>query len=193
MSIHPTAVIHHTAVIYDGVIIMENAYIGPFCVIGAPPEMRQSTESKGVFIGANTRLEKAVVVDGGCQKMTIIECDCMIMSGAHIGHDASIAARVTISPKAVIGGHVRIEEEANIGMLAGIHQHQVIGFRAMVGGGAFVSRLDPLWQETYVWPYHTYAGVPAKCIGRNRKYADVDEQQLHAAMLKHIEIVAPET
>lgn len=187
--IHPTAVVHPTAVIYDEVWIGENVYIGPFCVIGAPAEKRGSTSSFGVSIHAGTRLEKAVVVDSGSQKTTSIGPNCMLMSGVYVGHDCLIGQCVTISPKAVIGGHVVVFSDANIGMNAGIHQYQVIGKGAMIGANSFVTRLLSADSSTYVWPYMTYVGVPAKVIGRNKRYSDIGAEDLHRANLQYIDYV----
>lgn len=189
MSVDPTAYVHPTAVIFDNVSIGANSYVGPFCVIGAPPEMRKKHESLGVVIGQNVRLEKAVVVDAGTKNSTVVMDDCMIMSGAHIGHDCIIAYGVTISPKAVVGGHVVVGAEANIGMNVGIHQHQIIGRGSMIGGNSFVTRLDSYQADTYIWPYSTYAGTPARLIGQNRKFSDLDPELIHAARLEYIEQV----
>lgn len=190
MSVDPTAYVHPTAVIFDNVSIGANSYIGPFCVIGAPPEKRLCNQSHGVIIGDNTRLEKAVVVDSGAERLTIIGNNCMLMSGAHVGHDCYIGHGVTISPKAVIGGHVSLGDECNIGMSAGIHQYQVIGTHSMIGANSFVTRLDAFISDTYIWPYSTYVGSPAKLVGRNKRYKDVSEELINAEMLEFIDFMA---
>ena len=60
--------IHPTALIADNVLIGENIYIGPYCVIGFPPEWKgYETQSKGVVIGDGVRLTGLVTVDAGVE------------------------------------------------------------------------------------------------------------------------------
>ena len=160
--IHPTAFVHPTAVIYEGVIIGADVYIGPYCVINAPPEVRGYQGSgQGVIIGARTRLEKHVVVDSGSNELTVVDVDCILMSGVHIGHDCYIQQGSTISAHACLAGHVQVCEYATIGINASIHQHQTIGAYAMVGAGCVVARSSSVPRLAKV------VGNPARIIGRN--------------------------
>lgn len=157
--------IHPSATIYPNVTIHPTAYIGPGCVIGAPPEIRGNTIAGfGVVIDEGARLEKNVVVDAGVKARTIISENVMIMSGVHIGHDVILEPYVTIAPGAVIGGWVRICEGAYIGMNAGVHQYQIIGYYAAIGGNSFVPRRS---FHALVLPGQTWAGVPAKYLNIN--------------------------
>lgn len=160
------AQIHPSAVIYPNVVVEDGAYIGPFCVIGAPPEIKGFTgDGKGVVISSGARLEKCVVVDSGAHARTMIGEDNMLMSGVHIGHDAFLEPNVTIAPHAVVGGHCRICEGAYIGMNAGIHQYQAIGAFCAIGGNSFVPRRS---FKALIQPGQTWAGTPAKYIGENK-------------------------
>lgn len=156
--------------VYPNVVLGNNVYIGPFCVIGAPPEHRdelaKGNPGKGVYIGDNTRLEKLVVVDSGINDVTYIGPGCEIMSGAHIGHDARIEFNVTLAPKAMIGGHVLIDIHSNIGMGAIIHQKAFIHGYCMIGAGSVVV----LKNNNEMRDYETWAGVPARKIGMNKKW-----------------------
>jgi UDP-N-acetylglucosamine acyltransferase len=161
--IHPSATIHPTAIIYDNVHIFANVYIGPFCVIGAPAEMRNHDgRNAGVFIHPFTRLEKAVVVDAGYEAATVIGLRCMLMSGVHIGHDANIGDDCTISPKAVIGGHTKLLPGVYVGI--GADDPPKAGGWALCDhwrNGAFVNR------KSHILPGTKWAGVPARQIGMN--------------------------
>ena len=160
--IHPTAFVHPTAVIYANVEICAMAYIGPYCVIGAPPEIRGYQGSgQGVIIGTRTRLEKHVVVDAGYKVRTNVSADCLIMSGVYIGHDCWVRPECTISAHACIAGHVYVDEYATIGINASIHQHQTIRAYAMVGAGCVVARSSSVPRLAKV------VGNPARIIGRN--------------------------
>lgn len=162
--------VHPTAVVYPNVVLGSNVYIGPFCVIGAPPEHRdelaKGNPGKGVYIGDNTRLEKLVVVDSGIDDTTNIGIMCEIMSGTHIGHDAQIWDGATLAPKAMIGGYAIIGESANIGMGAVIHQKARVQPFCMIGAGAVVV----LKNNAEMQPMETWAGVPARKIGMNKKW-----------------------
>lgn len=160
--------IHPTAIIYENVYIGNGVVIGPYCVIGAPPEhlSHKDKAGKGVFIGDNVTLTKAVVIDSGVNNRTVVSDNCYLMSGAHIGHDAYIEERVVISPKAVIGGHAIIEFECNIGINASIHQLTKIAKRVMIGMGAVVTKKA----AKDMGEGETWAGNPARFISMNKKY-----------------------
>jgi UDP-N-acetylglucosamine acyltransferase len=160
--------IHPTAVIYENVVIGNGVVIGPYCVIGAPPEhlSHKTNPGKGVFIGDNVTLTKAVVIDSGIENRTQIEDNCYIMSGVHIGHDAWIGESCVLSPKAVIGGHAVVNNECNIGINAALHQWVVIAKRVMIGMGAVITKKA----AGDIGQCETWAGNPARFISMNKKY-----------------------
>lgn len=154
--------IHPTAIIYPNVIIEEDCYIGPYCIIGAPAEWKgHEEESKGVRIGAGSRLTGLVTVDAGVERETYIGKNCYLMKHSHVGHDVIIWNNVTLSCGAKVGGHTMIEPNCNIGLNAVIHQKLIIPIGCMIGASAFIGK------KTELKPYRKYAGVPAKDIGEN--------------------------
>ena len=154
--------IHPTAIIYPNVVIEEDCYIGPYCIIGAPAEWKgHEEESKGVRIGAGSRLTGMVTVDAGVNGTTVILNNCYLMKHSHVGHDALIGVGVTISCGVKVGGHSVIGEHCNIGLNAVIHQKVRIPEGCMIGASAFIGK------KTELKPYRKYAGVPAKDIGEN--------------------------
>ena len=167
ITIDATAFIHKTATIYPGVTIGPGAYIGPGCIIGGPAEHLGTwgMEGMGVDIGAGAVLTGLVTVDSGTTRKTVVGPGCFLMKGAHLGHDVILEHDVVVSCGAKIGGHCYIMNTANLGLNAVIHQWKVVGSAAMIGMGAVVTkRLD-------VEPFMCYAGNPAKCLGRNNKFA----------------------
>jgi UDP-N-acetylglucosamine acyltransferase len=160
--------IHPTAIIYENVVIGNNVVIGPYCVIGAPPEhlSHKTNPGKGVLIGDNVTLTKAVVIDSGIENRTQIEDNCYIMSGVHIGHDSWIGENCVISAKAVLAGHVVVNNECNIGINAALHQWVVIAKRVMIGMGAVITRKA----AGDIGMGETWAGNPARFISMNKKY-----------------------
>jgi UDP-N-acetylglucosamine acyltransferase len=157
--------IHSTAIIYDNVILGDNNIIGPYCIIGAPPEWKGKECFNGrVYIGNNNVITGLVTIDGPGEGMTIIGDNCYIMKHAHIGHDTVIGNNVTISCGAKIGGHTEVKEYANVGLNAVIHQNQKIENGCMIGMGSVVTK------KLITEPYQTYAGNPAKLIGDNSNH-----------------------
>ena len=155
--------IHPTAIIYPNVTIEENVTIGPYCIIGAPAEWKSNKENIGVVIRSGTIITGLVTIDSGGLHPTYIGRDCYIMKHAHIGHDAIIEDKVTLSCGVKIGGHCIIGEGSNIGLNAVIHQKVSIPYGCMIGASSFVGK------KSNLKPLHKYAGVPVKELGENIK------------------------
>jgi UDP-N-acetylglucosamine acyltransferase len=156
--------IHPTAQIADNVIIEDDVYIGPFCVIGFPPEWKgRENDMKGVIIKKGARLTGLVTVDSGADKPTVIGENCYLMKHSHVGHDAVLEEGVTLSCGAKIGGHSIIRKGTNIGLNVVIHQKLDIPEGCMIGASAFVGK------KSVLKPYYKYAGVPVKELGPNVK------------------------
>lgn len=157
--------IHPTAIIYPNVFISDDCYIGPYCIIGAPPEHGSvdpfTNEGAGVFIGTGSRLYGHVTVDSGIDRPTRIAHDCILMKHSHVGHDSTIHHNVTIACGAKIGGHSRVEAYCNIGLNAVLHQFTELPEGTMVGACAFV-------KGKYTEPWMILVGVPAGGLGRNK-------------------------
>jgi UDP-N-acetylglucosamine acyltransferase len=153
-----------TAIIGKNVIIEDDVYIGPYCIIGMPPEWKgRENEDKGVLIKKGSRLTGLVTVDSGADKQTIIGENCYLMKHSHVGHDATLENNVTLSCGAKIGGHSIIGEYTNIGLNAVIHQKISIPRGCMIGASAFVGK------KSLLKPNYKYAGVPVKEIGKNER------------------------
>jgi UDP-N-acetylglucosamine acyltransferase len=136
-------------------------YIGPFCLIGYPPEIKDlKNVNCGVRIMEGTKIMGSVTIDGGSVGKTYIGANCYIMKQVHIGHDAYLFENVTISPGARIGGHAIIGRNVTIGMNAVIHQRVEIPEGCMIGMGAIITK------NCKLEPYRKYVGV-GRDIGEN--------------------------
>jgi UDP-N-acetylglucosamine acyltransferase len=154
--------IHPTAIIGENVTIEDDVYIGPYCLIGMPPEWRgKETESKGVYIGKGTIITGLVSIDSGAVEPTYIGPNCYIMKGAYIAHDCFIGSGVTLSAGVKLAGMVQIGHATNIGMGACVHQKTKVPQGCMIGMNAVITK------KTVLKPNSKYAGVPAKFIGSN--------------------------
>jgi len=157
--------LHPTAIIYPNVTIGEGCYIGPYCVIGGPPEHADidplNPPTHGVWIGDNVRLYGHNTVDAGMDDITEIGDVCILMKGSHVGHDAYIGSHCTISCGARIGGHSVVGSCSNIGLNSTLHQFTQLRVGTMVGASAFV-------KGQHHDPWRILAGVPARDIGENK-------------------------
>ena len=154
--------IHPTAIIGENVIIEEDVSIGPYCLIGLPPEWKsREKDCKGVIIKKGTILTGLVTVDSGADAPTVIGENCYLMKHSHVGHDATIGNNVTISCGAKVGGHTIVKDGCNLGLNSVIHQKLTIPEGCMIGASAFVGKKSELQ------PYRKYVGVPVKDIGSN--------------------------
>ena len=67
------ATIHDTTILGKNVIIEDDVHIGPYCIIGMPPEWKgKEEEDKGVLIKKGTRLTGMITIDSGAQRQTVI-------------------------------------------------------------------------------------------------------------------------
>lgn len=182
--IHHTAYIHPSAIIYPGVTVMQMAYIGPLCVIGAPPQINGFLgKNAGVTIGIGARLEKLVTVDAGEKRTTVIGSGCMLMANAHVGHDCILEPGVVLSVGAALSGYCHIGQGANLSLNCCVHQYQRIGAYAMLGMGAVITK------HAQVLPGTMWAGVPAKQIGTNKvglERAGLNEKDVHELTIKFL-------
>ena len=159
-----SSLIHHTAIIGSNVIIEDDVYIGPYCVIGMPPEWKgKENENKGVIIRKGTTLTGMVTVDTGAERTTEIGPGCYIMKHAYIAHDCILGSNVTMSAGSKLAGFCTVGDKVNLGMGAAVHQKSILPEGIMIGMNGVVTKKSKLK------PYQKYAGVPVKNIGSNER------------------------
>ena len=147
--------IHPTALIVQSVVMGDRNYVGEYTCIGQAPQLRvKDGLPRQTIIGNGNIIRELVTIHEGAR----IGDNNFIMAHTHIGHDMVIADSVTITG-AKIAGHVQLDNLANIGLNATIHQRIHVGSLAMVGMGAVVVDDVP--------PFTTVAGNPARIIGWN--------------------------
>jgi UDP-N-acetylglucosamine acyltransferase len=82
------------------------------------------------------------------------------MATAHVAHDCRLGDDIVLANGATLGGHVEIENLAQISGLCAIHQQVRIGTLAFVAGGSIVTQ--------DVAPYCLVQGDRARLISLNR-------------------------
>ena len=144
-TIHPSAVIGT-----DGMMFTRNRYgrLGD-CEIHAGGVVIGDE----VWIGANTSIQRGITGDTIIGDRTKIGHNCVI------GHETVIEKDCLIVSGAIIGGYCRIRENARISLGAIIRNRITIGKHSHVGMGAVVTKDVPDYAVVY--------GNPAQIRGNN--------------------------
>jgi UDP-N-acetylglucosamine acyltransferase len=157
----------------------KNNKIFPFASIGhCPQDLKYNGEPSRLEIGDNNTIREHVTINPGTEgggMLTKIGNDCLMMVGAHVGHDCQIGNHVILVNNATLAGHVTVEEWAIIGGLSAVHQFCRIGRHAMIGGMSGI--------ENDVIPYGSVTGNRARLGGLNivgLKRRNFDRDAIHS-------------
>jgi UDP-N-acetylglucosamine acyltransferase len=116
----------------------------PFCAIGGEPQdLTYKGEPTRLEIGDDNLFREFVTVNRGTVKgggLTRVGNHTLIMTGAHIAHDCVVGDHVIMANAATLAGHVTIQEWASVGAFSAVHQFDVVGAHAYIGGGTIVTR-----------------------------------------------------
>jgi len=162
------------AVIIGNVIIGDNNWIGPHTTVGSPAEIRnaelprewETGDHRGtVTIGSHNVIRDACVIHAGFYTGTRIADHCYIMNQVYIAHDCSIESQATLSSNVALGGHVVIQNGANLGMGTLVHQKRIVGCSSILGMGTTVTRDVMPFSKAYGNPCRTHG---ANVIGMQR-------------------------
>ncbi len=116
--------------------------------------------ARNVTLGRNVVIAAGALVCAHCQ----IGDSAILNTGCIVDHESMIGTATHICPGARLAGRVTVESGAFVGIGATILQCLRIGYDAIVGGGAVVTR--------DVEPMTTVVGVPARSI---KLHPDADE------------------
>jgi UDP-N-acetylglucosamine acyltransferase len=137
--------------------------VWPFASLGhQPQDLKYRGEKSILEIGADCMIREHVTANPGTEgggMATRIGDGCLLMVGAHVGHDCRIGDGVIMANNATLAGHVEIGECAFLGGLSAVHQFVRIGAHAMVGGMSGV--------EKDVIPFGSVIGNRAELGGLN--------------------------
>lgn len=156
-------VVEHHATIDGYTTLGKNNIIYPYSFLGAKTH---DLKFKGgicrLEIGDNNTFREYVSVHTatGNGQATVIGQNNYILAFSHIGHDCHLGNNIIMSAQVAVGGHVMIEDDANIGGNSSIHQFCRVGAYAMVGGHSFLKKDVP--------PFMIACGVPAEVKSYNR-------------------------
>jgi UDP-N-acetylglucosamine acyltransferase len=116
----------------------------PFTSIGmAPQDITYAGEPTRLEIGDHNEIREFVTINRGTVKggaCTRIGDHNLIMAYTHIAHDCQIGSHIIMANAATLGGHVTVEDWANVGALCPVHHFVRIGTHSIIGGGSTVTR-----------------------------------------------------
>jgi UDP-N-acetylglucosamine acyltransferase len=152
--IGPFAIIGPDVTLHEGVIVKPHAHITGWTDIGAgctifsfasvgevPQDLKYAGERTRLIIGARCRIRENATLNIGTEGgggVTRVGDNCLIMAGAHVGHDSQIGNNVILANYVGIAGHVHIADNVIVGALSGVHQFCRVGEGAMIGAMARV-------------------------------------------------------
>ena len=162
VKIGDNTVLRNNVTITGNTEIGQNNTIYQHAVIGTwPQDLSFEGDDTKVKIGDANVIRESVTIHCGthkADKITLIGDNNYLMAYSHIAHDCDIGNNVILANGVQLGGHVKIEDRANIGGLAALHHFVTVGRLAFVGGATRVVRDVP--------PFMIVEGNPAKvrCI-----------------------------
>ena len=117
--------------------------IFPFACVGeVPQDLKFKGERTRLIVGARCRIREGTTLNTGTEGgggLTQIGDDCLLMTGAHIGHDARLGNRVILANQVAIAGHCHLGDDVIVGGLSGILQWVRIGNGAIIGAVTMVT------------------------------------------------------
>jgi UDP-N-acetylglucosamine acyltransferase len=153
------------SVVIDGwTEIGDDTQIYPMASIGlAPQDLKYRGERTRLSIGRRNIFREFVTINRGTAGgggETIIGDNNLFMAYVHVAHDCHIGSDTIFGPHATLGGHVDVQDFANISAGSAVHQFCRVGRHAFIGGYSVVTK-DAL-------PFaRTIGSRPARIFGVN--------------------------
>lgn len=153
-----------SAVIDGWTEIGDDTQIYPMASIGlAPQDLKYQGERTRLTIGRGNIFREFVTINrgtlGGGGETRIGDGN-LFMAYVHVAHDCHVGSNTIFGPHATLGGHVSVEDYANISAGSAVHQFCRIGKHGFIGGYSVVTK-DAL-------PYgRTIGSRPARVFGVN--------------------------
>jgi UDP-N-acetylglucosamine acyltransferase len=144
--------------------IGDETEIYPFSSIGLiPQDLKFRGEKTKLVIGRRNIFREFVTIHRGTRGgggVTEIGDRNVFMAYVHVAHDCHVGNDTIFGNTATLGGHVAVEDFANISAGSGVHQFCRVGRYAFIGGYSVVTK-DAL-------PYaRTVGSRPARIFGAN--------------------------
>jgi UDP-N-acetylglucosamine acyltransferase len=164
VTIGRRCVIGASAIVDGWTEIADDTQIYPMASIGlAPQDLKYKGERTRLRIGSRNIFREFVTINrgtaGGGGETTIGD-DNLFMAYVHVAHDCHVGSHTIFGPHATLGGHVGVEDYANISAGSAVHQFCRVGRHGFIGGYSVVTK-DAL-------PFaKTIGSRPARSFGVN--------------------------
>lgn len=136
-------VVKSHAVVTGWTEVGDETVIFPFAVVGeVPQDLKYRGERTRAVVGARSRIREGATINTGTEGgggVTRVGDDCLLMTGAHVGHDATVGNRVILANQAAIAGHCVLGDDVIVGGLSGVHQWVRVGRGAIIGAVTMVT------------------------------------------------------
>jgi len=143
VSLGRGVVVKSHAVVTGWTEIGDETVVFPFATVGEiPQDLKFKGERTRLKVGARCRIREGATLNTGTEGgggITVVGDDCLLMTGAHVGHDAHLGNRIVLANQVAIAGHCHIGDDVIIGGLSGIHQFVRIGHGAIIGALTMVT------------------------------------------------------
>lgn len=163
VEIGPRTVLHHAVTVVGHTRLGRGNVVHPNVCIGTPPQdVTYGDEPTRVEIGDENVIRECVTIHRGTNKeegVTRLGSRCYLMACSHVAHDCRIADGVIFGNNVLIGGHVHIEDGANLNGGAAVHPFTTVGRLSYVGGLTRVVQDVP--------PFMIVEGHPSRVRGPN--------------------------
>ena len=176
------SVVRHHSTIDGDVTLGENNEIFPYAMIGGlTHDLKFEGGSPKLKIGSNNVFREYVTahVATNHDDATLIGSNNVFLAYSHVAHDCIVGNHLVMSSHSALGGHVRVEDNVNIGWGAGVHQFCKVGRHAMV------SACSKLVQD--VPPFMLADGSPAEVRSINK--VGMERQGFTAEEIEEIRMI----
>ena len=164
VRIGPGCRVGASAIVDGWTEIGEGTEIYPFASIGlVPQDLKFRGEQTRLVVGRQNIFREFVTIHRGTRGgggVTAIGDRNVFMAYVHVAHDCRVGNDTIFGNMATLGGHVTVEDFANISAGSRVHQFCRVGRHAFIGGYSVVTK-DAL-------PYaRTVGSRPARIFGVN--------------------------
>jgi len=144
VSIGKNTVLESHVVLTGWTSIGENCRFSPFSTVGTEPQdVSYTGEETRVRIGDNNVFREYTTVHRGTSRgrgETVIGNGNYFMAFSHVAHDCVVGNETILTHGATLGGHVTVEDFANISAFSAVHQFCRIGKFAFIGGYSVITQ-----------------------------------------------------
>jgi UDP-N-acetylglucosamine acyltransferase len=164
VTLGPGCQVGASAIIDGWTDIGEGTEIFPFASIGLiPQDLKFKGEATRLVVGSRNIFREFVTIHRGTHGgggVTTIGDRNVFMAYTHVAHDCHVGNDTIFGNMATLGGHVVVEDFANVSAGSGVHQFCRVGRYAFIGGYSVVTK-DAL-------PFaRTVGSRPARIFGTN--------------------------